>query len=227
MHIWIIIDGNRRRAAQRNLSPREGHLTGAETLKTAVQLVFNRGIKTLTVYGFSTENRKRSQPEVDALLQIFTDYLIEMNEKLKNEDIKVNILGNISDFPPALHQAILNIQENTKNKTAHTFNLCLNYGGRADLVHAFQSLAQQVQQGKLQPTDIDEKLISHQLSTVGQDDPDLIIRTSGEQRLSGFLTRQSSYSELLFIDTFRPDFDEAILDKCLAEYEKRTRRFGR
>jgi undecaprenyl diphosphate synthase len=101
-----------------------------------------------------------------------------MNERLKNEDIKVNILGDINVFPPALHQAILDIQENTKNKTAHTFNLCLNYGGRADLIQAFQSLAQQVQQGKLQPTDINEKLISDHLFTAKQDDPDLIIRTS-------------------------------------------------
>jgi undecaprenyl diphosphate synthase len=140
MHIGIIIDGNRRRAKQRNLPAREGHIAGAETLKTAVELIFTKGIETLTVYGFSTENRKRSQPEVDALMQIFTDYLIEMQDRLKDKDVKVNILGDITVFDEKLHKAIINIQESTKNKSAHTFNLCLNYGGRPDIVQAVQVL---------------------------------------------------------------------------------------
>jgi undecaprenyl diphosphate synthase len=143
-----------------------------------VELVFHKGIETLTVYGFSTENRKRSQPEVDALMKIFTDYLIEMNERLKNENVKVNVLGNISVFDTALYQAIIDIQENTKHKTAHTFNLCLNYGGRADIIQACQVLARKVQNEGISPHDINEQQFSDHLYTAGQTDPDLIIRTS-------------------------------------------------
>ncbi|GHW02878.1 isoprenyl transferase [candidate division SR1 bacterium] len=225
-HIGLIIDGNRRWAKNKSLPTFEGHRVGAETLDTIVEYIFNRGVNTITVYGFSTENWKRNQIEVSVLMKIFLQYLMKMNTKLVDKGIKVNILGDKSAFNSDLQQAIQTIEESTRRKTEHTFNLCLNYGGRADLIQAIKHISDDVKQGDLKPEDIDDELVSQYLYTGGQPDPDLIIRTSGENRLSGFLAWQSAYSELLFIKTMRPDFSPEIFEECLAEYEKRQRRFG-
>lgn len=225
-HIGIIIDGNRRRAKQKNLESFQGHLAGAKTLEDIIEIVFKKEIKILTIYGFSTENRKRSTQEVDALMQIFIDYLQKMKIKLTNQPVKVKILWDTSVFSDALKQAILEIEESTKNNTTYQFNLCLNYGGRNDILQGIKSFFWDIQQGIKKTEDINEKNFGNYLYTAGQPDPDLIIRTSGEERLSNFLTRQSAYAELLFIKTLRPDFNEQTLDECLTEFARRKRRYG-
>lgn len=227
MHVWIILDGNRRRAKQRNLPSIQGHLAGAERLESTIKYGFEKGIDIITVYGFSTENRNRDPSEVEGLMKIFLDYLSAMIPRLENQEIKVNILGDKSAFSPDLQHIMQQLEDSTAKKSWHIFNLCLNYGGRAELLQAMQRLANEVQKGNLQPTDINETLISNYLYTKGQPDPDLIIRTSGENRLSGFLTWQSTYAELIFTKTLRPDFSEEVFDECLTEYEKRHRRFGK
>lgn len=160
-------------------------------------------------------------------MKLFLDYLTIMTTKLANQEIQVQILGEKSAFSAPLQEAMHKLETSTASKNNYHFNLCLNYGGRAELTQAMKLLAQQVQEGKLQAKDIDEQKIANSLYTAGQADPDLIIRTSGEKRLSGFLTWQSSYAELLFIDTLRPDFSPAIFDECMIEYQNRQRRFGK
>lgn len=224
-HVWIILDGNRRWAKARWLQPFEGHIAGAETLEKMTEYIFDKWVKILTVFGFSTENWKRSQLEVNALMKIFLDYLGKMIKKLEDKQIKVNILWEKSAFNSNLRKTIYELEASTREKDGYVFNLLLNYGGRADIIQAVQHIVWDVQNWDLMLEDIDEKLISNYLYTEWQPDPDLIIRTSGENRLSGFLTWQSAYAELLFIDAMRPDFDEKIFDECLEEFARRNRRF--
>jgi undecaprenyl diphosphate synthase len=160
-------------------------------------------------------------------MQIFIDYLQKMKLKLVDQPIKVKILWDTSVFSDTLKQAIQEIEESTKNHTTYQFNLCLNYWGRSDILQGIKSLYQDIQQEKHHIESINEAIFENYLSTAGQPDPDLIIRTSGEERLSNFLTRQSAYSELLFINTLRPDFNEDVLETCLTEFSTRKRRYGK
>lgn len=225
-HIAIIMDGNRRWAKARGKQVALGHKEGAKTLEKIVRYANSIGLKYITVYAFSTENWKRSKEEVKALMLLFQSYLDDYAKRADTENIKVQFLGNTLELSEGMQKSIKKCIERTKQNTGITFNIALNYGGRDELVNAIRNIAKDVKEGKTKIEEIDETLISNNLYTKNQPDPDLIIRTSGEMRLSNFLTWQSVYSELLFVDKNWPDFTEDDLDKAIIEYQKRTRKFG-
>ncbi len=225
-HIGIIMDGNRRWAASQGKNAGFGHRQGAKTLEKIVRYANKIGLKYITVYAFSTENWKRAQEEVNGLMLLFKTYLDDYAKRADTENIKVNILGDISAFNEDLQKSMRKCIERTKDNTGVLFSIALNYGGRAEIVNATKNIATQIKNGKINLEDINEELISNNLYTAGIPDPDLIIRTSNELRLSGFLIWQSAYSELYFTDINWPDFDENALDKAILEYQNRNRRFG-
>lgn len=225
-HIGIIMDGNGRWASKRGLPRSAGHTVGAANFKKITRYCSSIGIRYLTVYAFSTENWKRPAEEVGALLGLFRQYLEEALRDFLNDDIKVCFLGDVSAFPKSLQELIAETEEVSKNRTGMTLNIAMNYGGRSEIVRAAKKAAQMVKDGELQPEEIDETLFSSMMYTAGQPDPDLIIRPSGEQRISNFLLWQSAYAEYVIMDILWPDFKPADLDKAIAEYAKRKRRFG-
>ena len=225
-HIAIIMDGNRRWARKRNKPVSFGHKEGAKTLEKIVRYANKIGLEFITVYAFSTENWKRAEDEVNALMLLLQNYLDDYSKRADTENIKIKILGDISVLSENMQKSINNCMERTKNNTGVTFNIALNYGGRDELVKATKAIASDVQEGKIKINDIDEDVISSKLYTNGQPDPDLLIRTSGEMRLSNFLPWQLVYSEFLFVDKNWPDFNEDDLDNAIIEYQKRTRKFG-
>ncbi len=226
-HIGIILDGNRRWAKARGLKPTDGHKAGAENVKKIVKYAYDCNLKYLTVYAFSTENWKRDKAEVTLLMQLlkkFTDELLESDEK---REIRIKVYGNISALEPKIQENILKLEEKTKDNKKMTFGICLNYGGRDELLNATKNIVQDVIDGKLSKEDITKETISNYLYTKDIPDPDLIIRTSNEYRLSNFLTWQSTYSELYFPENIMwPEFDEKQLDNAILEFQKRNRRFG-
>ncbi len=224
LHIAIIMDGNRRWAKKRGLTSTQGHAAGVEALKKIVDHCEKLGIKTLTIYTLSTENwRKRAQKEVRGIFNLLIRLVKEKKEEYKKRGIKVAALGDITQFPERVRKAIEEITKVViKNETLRV-NLALNYGGRDEIVRAVQKI---VREG-LKPEEINEEVLANHLYTNGQPDPDLIIRPGGEQRLSNFLLWQMSYSEIYFTDVLWPDFTPRELDKALAEYAKRQRRFGK
>ena len=225
-HIAIIMDGNRRWAKNKNMPVSYGHKEGAKTLEKIVRYANKIGIEYITVYAFSTENWKRTEDEVKSLMMLFQSYLDDYAKRADSENIKVKIIGNSSALSERMQNSIKKCMERTKNNTGITFNIALNYGGRDELVNAIKKIANEIKNNKIQIEDITEELISDNLYTNGQPDPDLVIRTSGEKRLSNFLTWQTTYSEILFIDKNWPDFEEEDLDNAIIEYQKRTRKFG-
>ena len=225
-HIAIIMDGNRRWAKQRNLDVKLGHKKGAETLEKIVKYCNKIGIKYLTVYAFSTENWKRSEEEVGALMLLLKMYLEDFARRADLDNIKLNMLGDIDGLNEGLQKSIIKMIEKTKNNTGLVFNVAFNYGGRAEIVNATKKIASKVKQNEIKIEEIDEKLVSDNLYTSGMPDPDLLIRTSGEIRISGFLPWQSVYSEFYFIDKLWPDFAEKDIDEAIEEYNKRNRKFG-
>lgn len=225
-HIAIILDGNRRWARERGKSASYGHKQGAKTLEKIVRYSNKIGLKYITVYAFSTENWKREEQEVKALMMLLQNYLDDFSKRADTENIRIKILGDIKALPNGMQKSIKNCMERTKNNTGVTFNIALNYGGRDEIVKAIKKIAKKVKENKIEIDDIDEDLVSKNLYTKGEKDPDLLIRTSGELRLSNFLPWQLVYSEFLFIDKNWPDFNEEDLDKAIEEYKKRTRKFG-
>lgn len=225
-HIAIIMDGNRRWARAQGKPAGFGHKAGAKTLENIVRYANKIGLEHITVYAFSTENWKRAEDEVNALMMLLQNYLDEYSKRADSENIKVKILGDITVLSQGMQKSIINCMERTRNNTGITFNIALNYGGRDEILKAVKNIAQEVKDGKLEIEDIDEKTISNNLYTTGQPDPDLLIRTSGEIRLSNFLPWQLVYSEFLFVDKNWPDFTEEDLDDAIIEYQKRTRKFG-
>ena len=224
-HVAIIMDGNRRWAKKNNLNTPQGHKEGAENLKRIAKFANKIGIKHLTVYAFSTENWKRSQEEVGAIMKLLKFYLLDFFN-WSDENIKINVLGRIAELPNDLKDQIHKIEEKTKNNTGLVLNICFNYGGRDEIVNATKNIAQKVLDGELKIEDINEKLFSEYLYTANQPDPDLLIRTSGEERISNFLPWQISYSEFVFTDKFWPEYDEQEFLNSIQIYQKRTRRFG-
>lgn len=224
-HVAIIMDGNRRWAKKNNLSTPRGHKEGAENLKRIAKFANKIGIKHLTVYAFSTENWKRSQEEVGAIMKLLKFYLLDFFN-WSDENIKINVLGRIAELPKDLKDQIHKIEEKTKNNTGLVLNICFNYGGRDEIVTATKNIAQKVLDGELKIEDINEKLFSNYLYTANQPDPDLLIRTSGEERISNFLPWQISYSEFVFTDKFWPEYNEQEFLNSIQIYQKRTRRFG-
>ena len=225
-HIAIIMDGNRRWAKAQGKPAGFGHKAGAKTLENIVRYANKIGLEHITVYAFSTENWKRAEDEVNALMMLLQNYLDEYSKRADSENIKVKILGDITVLSQGMQKSIINCMERTKNNTGLTFNIALNYGGRDEIIKAVKNIANQVKGGKVEVEKINEELISNNLYTEGQPDPDLLIRTSGELRLSNFLPWQLVYSEFLFIDKNWPDFTEEDLDNAIIEYQKRTRKFG-
>ena len=225
-HIAIIMDGNRRWARQRGKNASFGHKEGAKTLEKIVRYANKIGLEYITVYAFSTENWKRAEDEVKALMMLLQNYLDDYSKRADTENIRVKVLGDITALKPGMQKSIINCMERTKNNTGVTFNIALNYGGRDEIIKAVRKIAENVKIGKVNPDDIDEDMISNNLYTAGMPDPDLLIRTSGELRLSNFLPWQVVYSEFLFIDKNWPDFTEEDLDNAIIEYQKRTRKFG-
>ena len=225
-HIAIIMDGNRRWARAQGKPAGFGHKAGAKTLENIVRYANKIGLEHITVYAFSTENWKRAEDEVNALMMLLQNYLDEYSKRADSENIKVKILGDITVLSQGMQKSIINCMERTKDNTGITFNIALNYGGRDEIIKAVKNIANQVKDGKVDVENINEELISNNLYTEGQPDPDLLIRTSGELRLSNFLPWQLVYSEFLFIDKNWPDFTEEDLDNAIVEYQKRTRKFG-
>ncbi len=225
-HIAIIMDGNRRWAKQRGKNASFGHKEGAKTLEKIVRYANKIGLRYITVYAFSTENWKRAEDEVSALMMLLQNYLDDYSKRADTENIRVKILGDITVLSSGMQKSILRCMERTKDNTGVTFNIALNYGGRDEIIKAVKKIAEDVKEGKVNIGDIDEDMISNNLYTKGMPDPDLLIRTSGELRLSNFLPWQVVYSEFLFVDKNWPDFNEEDLNNAIIEYQKRTRKFG-
>ena len=225
-HIAIILDESRRWARSKGLDPKLGHKEGAETLKKIARYANKIGLKYLTVYAFSTENWKRTEDEVGALMLLLQNYLDDFSKRADTENIRIKVLGDISALSERMQKSINKCMERTKNNTGLTFNIALNYGGRDEILKAVRKIASEVKNGNLQVEQITEETISNNLYTAGQPDPDLLIRTSGEIRTSNFLPWQIVYSEFLFIEKNWPEFEEKDLDEAIQIYQKRNRKFG-
>lgn len=225
-HLGIIMDGNGRWAKKRGLPRPAGHAAGAKVFKTIVRYCSSIGLEYLTVYAFSTENWKRPQDEVMALMGLFKTYLRDALDNFLSENVKVRFLGDTSAFDPQLKDLIDEITRVSENRTGMVLNIALNYGGRAEIVRAVQLLATDVQKGRLLPENITESMISSHLYTAGQPDPDLIIRPSGENRISNFMLWQSAYAEYVVMDILWPDLTTEDLEHAFDLYAARSRRFG-
>lgn len=221
-HIGIIPDGNRRWAEERNLTNYEGHQRGYEKLKKAVEWFFSRGVKIVSVFIFSTENWNRAKEEVNYLMKLLRDALEKEKERALEKNYQVLISGRIGELPGDLPEACDEIAAKTKKGTAGILNLCLNYGGRSEIIDAMRKMIK----NKISPEQAHEGMVRKYFYNSQLPDPDLIVRTSGEHRLSGFLLWQSAYSEFIFLKKYWPDFEPADVDFVLEEYAERKRRFG-
>jgi undecaprenyl diphosphate synthase len=225
-HIAIIMDGNGRWAKKRGLPRPEGHSQGAVTAEKISHLCVDFGIEALTLYSFSIENWKRPIEEVTALMNLYTEYLVKMRPKLMDDNAKLVHLGRIGPLPSEVKNELLETMKLTSKNTGMIFALALNYGGRAEIIDAAKEIARRHKAGEIKLDDIDEKCISKHLYSAGIPDPDLLIRTANELRVSNFLLWQISYSEFYVTDTLWPDFEQSDLEKAILAYAKRTRRFG-
>ena len=225
-HVGIIMDGNGRWAKLRRLPRSAGHTAGANNFRTITRYASKVGVKVLTIYAFSTENWSRPSEEVSALMTLFKEYLEEALRDFMEENIRVRFIGDISAFSPKLQALIHEVESASAPKTGMVLNLAMNYGGRAELVRAARHFAEDVKNGEKVPEDLSEETFSRYLYTAGQPDPDLIIRPSGEQRLSNFLLWQSAYAEFVYFDILWPDFKPENLDEAIRIYSRRQRRFG-
>ncbi|MCX8487840.1 MAG: polyprenyl diphosphate synthase [Opitutales bacterium] len=225
-HIGIIMDGNGRWAAAKGLPRLEGHRRGAERLIEIIDACIDGGIGTLTVFAFSAENWKRPLEEVSGLFKLGEWILRAHLARLEKRNVRLRVIGDITALPEFVRVPLEDVIRSSKDNTAFTLVVALNYGARQEIVAAAQSLAADVAAGKLAPAAVDWSAVEARLQTAGMPDPDLIIRTSGEFRLSNFLLLQSAYAEIVFASVFWPDFDKAQLHLALAEYAKRERRFG-
>ncbi len=226
VHVAIIMDGNGRWAKQRNLPRTAGHKQGAESVRRTVRAAASAGISYLTLFGFSSENWSRPRTEIQDLMGLLRLYLRAETAELHKNNVRIKIIGDRRKLPDDIVKLIEHSEGTTANNTGLTAILALSYGGRQDITHAVQSLAQEVAAGRLAAEDIDEKSIDRALATAGIPDPDLLIRTSGEQRISNFLIWQLAYTEFVFLDTLWPDFDERSLAEAVEEFQRRDRRYG-
>ena len=225
-HIAIIMDGNRRWAKEHNLPMQAGHKAGAETLEKIVRYAKTVGVKNITVFAFSTENWRRGEEEVSWLMHLLRPYLDDYTKRADTENIRIGVLGDMEPLNEGLQKSIAKAIEMTKENTAINFNICLNYGGRDELVKATKKIEKKKKNGELAVEDITEEVISKNLYIPDMPEPDLMIRTSGEIRTSGFLMWQLAYTEFLFLDKYWPDFTEKDLDEAIEVYKKRKRNFG-
>ena len=225
-HVAVIMDGNGRWAQARGLPRVMGHRAGVEALKGTLRLCSDWGVQALTVYAFSTENWARPGEEVNFLMTLFERVLQKELQALEAEQVRIRFLGDLQALPARLQSLITEATERTATNRGIHFNVCTNYGGRRELVLAAQALATRVANGELDPASIDENALESELFTAGERDPDLLIRTSGERRISNFLLWQLAYAEIHVTDVFWPDFDEQALLSALLDYQQRRRRFG-
>lgn len=225
-HIAIIMDGNGRWAKQRKLPRTMGHKAGVETIRRIIKETHILGIKYLTLYAFSTENWKRPKDEVSALMKLLVEYLRSELQELNENGVVIKILGDINMLPKDAQIEVKEAIELTKNNTGVVLNIAFNYGGRDEIIRAVKLVSNDVKSGKLNIEDIDEKALEKYLYTNGAPDPDLIIRPSGEQRISNFLLWQCAYSEFWYSDINWPDFKEKDLQRAIYDYQNRDRRFG-
>lgn len=229
-HVGIILDGNRRWAYERALEPWVGHRYGADKVEELLDWCLRLGINTLTLYTFSIENFQRPKNEVEAILKLMEEKLLKLSEdpKLYEHEVRVKLIGRRDLLPPKLKELAERVEEKTKDFNRHFLNIAVAYGGRAEIVEAIKNIAYATMHGELKPEEIDENLVERYLYTshLLNPHPDLIIRTSGEERLSGFLLWQSAYSELCFLDVYWPDFRKIDLLRAIRVYQSRKRRFG-
>lgn len=225
-HIAIIMDGNGRWAKERNLPRTMGHKAGVETIRRIIKECDKIGVKYLTLYAFSTENWKRPKDEVSALMKLLVEYLKKEFNELNKNNVIINNIGDISKLPEVCQKELKSAYERTKNNTGITMNLALNYGGRDEILTAIKKMTQDIEKGHISIDKINEDMFSKYLYTKGIPDPDLIIRPSGEQRLSNFLLWQCAYSEFWYSDINWPDFSENDLHKAIYDFQNRDRRFG-
>lgn len=226
-HIGIIMDGNGRWAKKRALPRKYGHREGAKAFRKIVEYCDKIGLHYLTVYAFSTENWKRPKDEVDSIMQLLEQYIDEaFDHKNESDGVRTKFIGDMSALSPVLQEKIKRIEALGEGKSGLLVNVALNYGGRHELVHSMRALAEMVREQKIAPEEIDEAMVSNHLYTAGQPDPDLIIRPSGEERLSNFLIWQAAYSEFVFMDVLWPDFKPEHLEEAIRIFNQRHRRFG-
>lgn len=226
VNLGIIMDGNGRWAKKRGLPRQAGHVTGAQVFRNITKYCQKCGVQYLTVYAFSTENWRRPQEEVDAIMNLLRQYLKESLDDFRRENIVVHFIGSRAELAEDIRDLILEAEETTADKTGMTLNIALNYGGQQEITAAAKALAQQVASGEITPDDITEERLEKMLYTGDQPPVDLILRPSGEYRLSNFLIWQSAYAEYVFMDVLWPDFKEEDLERAFEEYARRDRRFG-
>ncbi|MBO6728147.1 MAG: isoprenyl transferase [Maricaulis sp.] len=225
-HVAIIMDGNGRWAQQRGRPRTFGHSKGVEAVRRVVEAAGDRGVRTLTLFSFSTENWNRPADEVGALFELMKRYVAADLASLKKKGVRIRIIGRRDDLTPDLAEIVTKAETDTAENTDFNLNIAFNYGGRDELIRAAQSLAEAVRAGDLNPSDIDEGRLSAALDTAGLPDVDLMIRTSGEQRISNFLLWQAAYAEFYFTDVLWPDFDDVELGRALDSFQQRDRRYG-
>ena len=226
VNVGIIMDGNGRWAKKRGLPRQAGHVAGAQVFRKIAKYCDQRGVRYLTVYAFSTENWKRPEDEVHAIMDLLRQYLKESLADFQKENIRTRFIGDRSVLETDIQELMAEAEEATAHKTGMTLNIAINYGGQQELAAAARALAQQVEAGTLTAAEIDEERLQAALYTADQPPVDLILRPSGEYRLSNFMIWQTAYAEFVFMDVLWPDFTEADLEKAFAEYGRRNRRFG-
>lgn len=225
-HVAIILDGNGRWAKSKGMPRNFGHAQGARNVEKMCEIVWDMGIKYFTVYAFSTENWSRPADEVQALMKLLRDYMKNCIKRAQKNDMRVRVIGDKTKLDADIQQSIAELEEATKNNQGLNFTIAINYGSRDEMRRAVTRLAENVKDGSLEPDNITESVIESYLDTAGMPDPDLLIRTSGEQRISNFLLWQLGYSEFYFTDVPWPAFSREDLEKAVAAYEKRDRRYG-
>lgn len=225
-HVAVILDGNGRWAKKRHMPRTYGHMQGSKVVEDMLYVADDLGIKYFTVYAFSTENWKRSIEEVGTLMNILRKYLKDCVKKSMKNNVKCRVIGRKEELSEDIIESINNLEEKTKNNTGLNFTIAINYGGRDEIVRAVRKIADKVKAGEIEVSDIDEAMISDNLDTAGIPDPDLLIRTSGEQRLSNYLPWQLAYTEFYFTDVAWPDFDKKEFEKAIDKFNHRDRRYG-
>ncbi|MCR5692291.1 MAG: isoprenyl transferase [Eubacterium sp.] len=225
-HVAIILDGNGRWAKKRHLPRTAGHVEGAKTVEQICEDAYNLGVNYLTVYAFSTENWKRPEDEVTSLMVLLRKYLQNCIKRSNKNNMAVKVIGDISRLEPDLQDTIRELEEATKANTGLHFQVALNYGSRDEMIRAMRAMGKDLQEGKIQLDQVSEETYASYLDTRGIPDPDLMIRTSGEERLSNFMLWQLAYTEFYFTDVLWPDFDKAELQKAIDYYNGRDRRYG-
>lgn len=226
-HIAVILDGNGRWAKKKGMPRNYGHAQGSKNVEDMCEIVYNRGIEYFTVYAFSTENWSRPDDEVTALMKLLRDYMKNCIKRANKNNMKVRVIGDKTGLAEDLRESIAQLEEATKDNTGLKFTIAINYGSRDEITRAIRQIGEDIRAGRLEPQEITEELIASRLDTAGMPDPDLMIRTSGEQRISNFLLWQLAYTEFYFTPAYWPDFDKEELEKAIEAYENRDRRYGK